>query len=83
MNVDDMRAKIKQVYPHDTWSRRVDAMWDGQVIAIYYDFKEKGKFDKPKGKPGRPRKNPAVQLSFEDLCKGSMSTFMTEEDYKA
>lgn len=51
MTVEQMRSHIKEVYddPYDTWSRKVDAMYDDQVIAIYHKFAEKGVFEKPKG----------------------------------
>lgn len=46
MSVDQMRAAISKVYDAKTWADRVARMPDSQVIAIYYNFKEKGKFEK-------------------------------------
>lgn len=48
MTVSEMRAAIIKIYPNATWKFRVERMSDSQVIAIYYKFKEGGKFNKPK-----------------------------------
>lgn len=48
MLVSEMRRKVKSVYGNATWDARVDRMADRQVIAIFYDMKEKGKFKKKK-----------------------------------
>lgn len=34
------RSVVKQMYPNDTWRRRVRGMSDEQVIAIYYRWEE-------------------------------------------
>lgn len=46
MLVSEMRKKIKTVYGNPTWDRKVDNMPDNQVIAIFYNMKEKGKLNK-------------------------------------
>lgn len=46
MSVEAMRAAIFDVYPGWAWKDRVRNMADNQVIAVYYSFCEKGKFDK-------------------------------------
>lgn len=69
MTVDQMRKEIAKVYPGEAWQRKVDRMYDDQVIAIYYKFEKTGKFDeyiKNKAK-ARKYKNDGVQLSIDDL----------------
>jgi hypothetical protein len=66
-----MREAIAAVYPNNTWKRKVDAMPDYQVIAVYHSFKETGRFDKPVDKDGKPiskremKKYTGIQLSFD------------------
>lgn len=39
MTVKQMRSKIKDIYPYShRWAKRVDAMKDNQVIAVYYNL---------------------------------------------
>lgn len=45
MSIDQMRAKVKAVYDNDNWKNKVNAMGENQVVAIYYSFLRKGKFD--------------------------------------
>lgn len=71
MTVARMREAIAAVYPNNTWKRRVDAMPDYQVIAVYYSFEETGRFDKPVDKDGKTigkremKKYTGVQLSLD------------------
>lgn len=46
ISVDDMRFLVSQVYRGDKWKYKVKHMTDRQVIALYFSFCEKGKFDK-------------------------------------
>ena len=46
MSAQQMRAAIYEVYPGRKWKEKVLNMDDAQVIAVYYSFLEKGKFDK-------------------------------------
>lgn len=55
MTVNQMAAKIISVYPNDAWRRKVNRMSDNQIIAVYYNFLETGKFDKKRAKA--PKKN--------------------------
>lgn len=70
MTVRQMRDAIADVYPNNTWKYKVNAMPDCQVIAVYYKFKETGKFDKPVDRNGKVmskrelRKYTGVQLTF-------------------
>ena len=78
MTIDQMRGEILKVYPGDAWKYRVARMHDNQVIAVYYSFKGKGKFDKPKKLTKRsvpPIFNGYTfqdyeQLSFDDVLVG-------------
>lgn len=36
VDVDYARSVVKQMYPSDKWRRRVKAMPDEQILAIYY-----------------------------------------------
>ena len=66
---------IRKVYPGVNWSRKVDAMEEPQVIAVYLSFEKNGMFKKDlksinkdfhtkreKEKPSEPK-----QLSIEDI----------------
>lgn len=77
-SVSEMRDIISKVYKGPAWKEKVRSMPDNQVIAVYYSFCEKGKFDKPAKKselPNKPRErfkvtdyyNPDTgeQLSFD------------------
>ena len=35
MNIEEIRASVKEMYPNPTWSRRVDQMDNDQVFAIF------------------------------------------------
>jgi hypothetical protein len=67
-----MREAIRKVYDSESWSIKVDRMYDDQVIAIYLKFEKEGKLKpQPDIYPKRPFKQPkAVQLSFEDYLRG-------------
>ena len=43
MSVEQMRAYVIKVYDNPTWRNKVAKMRDGQIIAIYNSFREKGK----------------------------------------
>lgn len=46
MTVYDMKMAIRKVYNTNSWRRKVDNMYDDQIIAIYCKFQEEGKLDK-------------------------------------
>lgn len=46
MTVENMRREIAHVYDTRSWDRKVDEMYDDQVIAIYYKFQKEGKLNK-------------------------------------
>lgn len=41
MNITAMREAVKKAYAGRRWARRVDAMSDANVIALYHKFVEK------------------------------------------
>ena len=72
MDVRSMRKAIVGVYPRsEVWKTRVGRMSDNQIIAIYYSFKEKGRFNTPRSttvpKQDEPTTQESKQLSFEDI----------------
>lgn len=50
MSVEQMRAKISEVYESDRWRRRVQLMPDNQVIAIYRTMRNRGQLNQKKRK---------------------------------
>ena len=80
MDTEYMRARIAEVYDGPMWKERVRRMHSYQVIAIYHDFKARGRFDKPKRKPNLSdyerakdvHGEVAIQLTMDDLLKGEI-----------
>lgn len=46
MTVQQMKDAIVNVYRTESWRKKVENMYDNQVIAIYYDFLNRGILDK-------------------------------------
>lgn len=68
MTVERMRAAILKVYPNITWKEKVFRMRDNQVIAIYYNFLERGKFmEKPKKVEYKEETPAAVETNLWEL----------------
>lgn len=75
MSVEEMRREITTAHSGGGWKYRVSKMRDDQVIAIYYSFLERGKFNpknkqQPKEKKTEncvKRSSEGVQLSFDDI----------------
>lgn len=44
MSLDQMRSTLATAYSGEKWKRKVSAMSDGQVIAVYYKFLAEKKF---------------------------------------
>lgn len=64
MTVHQMRDAILKVYDTASWKKKVENMYDDQVIAIYYNFEARGILDKVMKK-----ERPAVKKSawaFDD-----------------
>lgn len=64
MTVEQMRRAISEVYSGWGWKTKVARMYDDQVIAVYYNFQERGMFDK---KPSDGRR--VKQLTIDDFIK--------------
>jgi hypothetical protein len=64
MTVEEMRAKISEVYESDRWRLRVRLMPDNQVIAIYRTMRDRGQFIRKK----KPKKSKVLfqQISMFD-----------------
>ena len=69
MNVEEMRAIIRDAYPGRSWKARCNLMKPQQVIAIYHSIVER---DKPSFKPNRGKNqfDPGYQFTIFDFLKG-------------
>lgn len=61
MTVEQMRMAIADCYPGREWSRKVDNMSDGQVIAIYRKFESQGKLD-PRHPENSPKRGKRAEI---------------------
>ena len=65
MTVENMKTEISHVYDTRSWQKKVDEMYDDQVIAIYYKFLKEGKLNKVLRKEkSQPH---TVPIKFEQL----------------
>lgn len=71
ISVDDARFLISQVYRGDKWKYKVKHMTDQQVIAIYFSFCEKGKFNKKPKQPEKLNFNP-IKIEPDDYSGEQM-----------
>ena len=71
ISVDDARFLISQVYRGDKWKYKVKHMTDQQVIAIYFSFCEKGKFNKKLKQPEKLNFNP-IKIEPDDYSGEQM-----------
>ena len=46
MTIQEMRSAIARVYDTTSWRNKVKGMYDDQVIAVYYNFYERGILNK-------------------------------------
>lgn len=69
MTVYEMRAEILKVYDTESWRIKVNKMYDDQVIAIYYDFMQRGILGKVLKKERPTVCSEYEQLSLFDLIK--------------
>lgn len=68
MTVENMRSAILKVYGGQRWKDKVAFMPDHQVIAIYYNFRDRGKFEEARKK--KKKKDVGIQgtqMSIFDL----------------
>ena len=61
MTVDNMRAAIMDVYPGGKWRRKVEKMYDDQVIAVYNKFLNNGTFEKKEKERDAKRTKPNIR----------------------
>ena len=66
MRIASMRKAIAKVYNNKTWANKVAMMPDDQVIAIYFSFLEKGRFERVDHKSVSEEKNHQITI-FEYL----------------
>ena len=65
-DINKMRNNLYSSYPGDLWKRKVNAMPDDQVIAIWHRMNTKGEFEN--GKQKQVVTDPeAIQLSLFDI----------------
>ena len=76
MTIQQMKDAIVAVYDTRSWKRKVAAMYDDQVIAIYHNFANRGILDKTLKKerpitaiPNYESKEQCEQLSMFDFIK--------------
>lgn len=57
LTTNEMRAAITSAYSSPGWAKKVQAMPENRVIAVYYDFLKRGVFDQPRIRPiSKPKK---------------------------
>lgn len=68
MTIQQMKDAILNVYDTKSWKKKVDNMYDDQVVAIYYNFLERGILDKVlrKERPKSVNKSEPVEV-YEQL----------------
>lgn len=68
MSVEQMRDAISWVIPNEKWKYKVSKMADDQVMAIYFKFKQEGRFGTKRyyGEPVTEQPE-AVQMTIYDF----------------
>ena len=66
MTIQQMKDAIVNVYKTPSWRKKVETMYDDQVIAIYHDFLHRGKLGKVL-KNARPKKIDEVEPTCQQL----------------
>ena len=69
LSVQQMRNAIWSVYGGAGWKRRVDAMSDHQVIAVYRRMAAKGQFDESGARTGLRGSKKGLEGSCESRVK--------------
>ena len=59
MTIQQMKDAIAAVYDTTSWKKKVENMYDDQVVAIYYNFSNRGILDKTLRKE-RPKHNTLI-----------------------
>ena len=66
MNIETMRREIAKVYTGNGWQKKVKAMPENQVVAVYHTFQKNGKLNQPR----RVQTGPVyTQLTFDDILR--------------
>ena len=74
VDIDYARSVVKQMYPSDTWRRRVRGMSDDQVLAIYYKHER----DRIRNKK-TPCGEKAHTLSVDEMPKHDFAPYIPDE----
>ena len=75
MTIQQMKNAILNVYETTSWRKKVENMYDDQIVAIYHNFSERGILDKvlrkerPKSDYERKYKENNQQLTIFDFIK--------------
>lgn len=80
MTVEQMRAAIAGCYKGASWKNRCRKMSDGQVVAIYYNFLETGKFSVGKNARKSPREEIAESIPEKEPVQLSLFEMHTSSD---
>lgn len=67
VDIDYACSVVKQMYPSDTWRRRVRSMSDDQVLAIYYKYEE----DR--------RKTKCTTVTHQEVAQPTIQSFVPDE----
>ena len=70
-SINSMREDVADAYDGPSWKNRVWRMEDEQIIALWYSFKEKGKFNKKPIKAQKVHKKSVGNLSKDAAKRGT------------
>lgn len=70
MLVEQMRTEVAKAYQSASWKKKVAAMPDNQILALYFKFSSEGKFSGAKSE-----KKPVAQKKVEEKTSDQMSLF--------
>lgn len=75
MTIQQMKNAIANVYDTTSWRNKVERMYDAQIVAIYYNFSNRGilnkvmKSEKQVAADKNKQKEKYQQLSFFDMIE--------------
>lgn len=70
MTVEQMRTEVSKAYSSSSWKKKVSAMPDGQILALYFKFLSDGKFSGAKSE-----KKPVICKKATENISDQMSLF--------
>lgn len=70
MLVDQMRAEVAKAYQSASWKKKVSAMPDNQILALYFKFSSEGKFSGVKSE-----RKPVTRKKIAEHIGDQMSLF--------